>query len=258
MFSQNLRIIPTFALSVSLVIHGSLYGILSMGKPYSFERIPIFIEVVHAEKIKTEDPPKPIEKPVVKRLSLSPPKTVPLLPPVPEPERKEEKPAPLPPVNPLQVAEDTGAKEADPILVPSAQKMPSIPGAPPAAVDQPMAGKKGNLGTGGVGTGLEEGATMGPVNKTLGEETGPAFKKKVMPLYPAYARRLHREGSVLLEVLIDRDGIPRGISFLKRAGFGFDEAAREAILKSRFYPAMEKGMPILCLVRIPIRFELTD
>ena len=121
-----------------------------------------------------------------------------------------------------------------------------------------MAGKKGNLGTGGVGTGLEEGATMGPVNKTLGEETGPAFKKKVMPLYPAYARRLHREGSVLLEVLIDRDGIPRGISFLKRAGFGFDEAAREAILKARFYPAMEKGMPILCLVRIPIRFELTD
>ena len=65
MFSQNLRIIPTFALSVSLVIHGSLYGILSMGKPYSFERIPIFIEVVHAEKIKTEDPPKPIEKPVL-------------------------------------------------------------------------------------------------------------------------------------------------------------------------------------------------
>ena len=59
MFSQNLRIIPTFALSVSLVIHGSLYGILSMGKPYSFERIPIFIEVVHTE-IKREDPPKPV------------------------------------------------------------------------------------------------------------------------------------------------------------------------------------------------------
>ena len=252
MFSQSLNKFSTFALSVSLVIHGSLYGVLSMGKPYSCERTPISIEVVHAEKIKTEDPPKPIEKPVVKRLSLSPPKTVPLLPPVPEPERKEEKPAPLPPVNPLQVAEDTGAKEADPILVPSAQKMPSIPGAPPAAVDQPMAGKKGNLVTGG------EGAAMGPVNKTLGGETGPAFRTKVVPLYPEHARRLKREGSVLLEVLIDRDGIPRGISFLKRAGFGFDEAAREAIMKSRFYPAMEKGMPILCLVRIPIRFELTD
>jgi len=251
MFSQSLNKFSTFALSVSLVIHGSLYGVLSMGKPYSCERTPISIEVVHTE-IKREDPPKPVEKPVVKRLSLSPPKTAPLLPPVPEPERKEEKPAPLPPVNPLQVAEDTGAKEADPILVPSAQKMPSIPGAPPAAVDQPMAGKKGNLVTGG------EGAAMGPVNKTLGGETGPAFRTKVVPLYPEHARRLKREGSILLEVLIDRNGIPRGISFLKRAGFGFDEAAREAILKSRFYPAMEKGMPILCLVRIPIRFELTD
>ena len=251
MFSQSLNKFSTFALSVSLVIHGSLYGVLSMGKPYSCERTPISIEVVHTE-IKREDPPKPVEKPVVKRLSLSPPKTAPLLPPVPEPERKEEKPAPLPPVNPLQVAEDTGAKEADPILVPSAQKMPSIPGAPPAAVDQPMAGKKGNLVTGG------EGTAMGPVNKTLGGETGPAFRTKVVPLYPEHARRLKREGSILLEVLIDRNGIPRGISFLKRAGFGFDEAAREAILKSRFYPAMEKGMPILCLVRIPIRFELTD
>ncbi len=249
--------ISTFALSVSLVVHGSLYGILSMGKSYSCERIPISIEVVHAE-IKTEDPPKPVEKPVVRRLSLSPPKTAPLLPPVREPERKEEKPAPLPPVNPLQVAEDTGINEPEPILAPKSPSTSGIPGAPPAAVDQPMAGKKGNLGTGGEGTGLGEGAAMGPVNKTLGEETGPAFKKKVIPLYPAYARRLHKEGSVLLEVLIGRDGVPKGITLLKRAGFGFDEVAREAILNSRFYPAMEKGMPILCLVRIPIRFELTD
>lgn len=32
----------------------------------------------------------------------------------------------------------------------------------------------------------------------------------------------------------------------------------KSLLYSRFYPAMEKGMPILCLVRIPIRFELID
>ncbi len=73
-----------------------------------------------------------------------------------------------------------------------------------------------------------------------------------MPLYPEYARRLRREDPVLLEVLIDQEDVPRGITLLKRVGFGFDEAAKEAILNSRFYPAMEKDMSILCLVRIPI------
>ena len=252
MFSQNLRMIPTFALFLSMAAHGSLYGALSMGKSYSCEKLPpIPIEIVYPD-IRKEKVTKPVEKPAVKKLSLSPTRTVPLLSPVPEPEsQKDKKPAPLPPVNPLQVAEDTGINEPEPILVPKSPFVPGIPGAPPAAVDQPMAGKKGNLETG-----LGEGAAMGPVNKTLNKETGPAFKKKVIPLYPQYARRLRREGSVLLEVLIGRDGMPKKIALLKRAGFGFDEAAKEAIMDSRFYPAMEKGMPILCLVRIPIRFEL--
>lgn len=249
MFSQNLRMIPIFALFLSMAVHGSLYGALSMGKSYSCEKLPpIPIEIIYPD-IKKEEFPKPVEKPVVKKLSLSPTKTVPLLSPVPETEsQKDKKPAPLPSVNPLQVSEDTGAKEADPILVSSAQKMPSIPGAPPAAVEQPTKGE----------TGPGEGKTahMGPMRMTLGEETGPSFKKMVIPVYPRYARRLRREGSVLLEVLVDRDGMPKKIALLKRAGFGFDEVAKEAIMDSRFYPAMEKGMPIPCLVRIPIRFDL--
>ena len=232
-----------------MAIHGSLYGALSMGKSYSCEKVPsIPIEIVYPD-IRKEDIPKPVEKPAVKKLSFSPTKTVPLLPPVPEPEsQKDKKPAPLPSVNPLQVSEDTGAKEAAPILVPSAQKVPSIPGAPPAAVAQPTKGE--------TGPGKEEVAHMGPMRMTLGEETGPSFKKMVLPVYPRYAQRVNKEGLVLLEVLIDRNGLPKEVSFLKRAGFGFDEAAKEAILCSRFHPAMEKGMPISCLVTIPIRFEL--
>ncbi|HCX90229.1 MAG: hypothetical protein COW04_05440 [Deltaproteobacteria bacterium CG12_big_fil_rev_8_21_14_0_65_43_10] len=65
-----------------------------------------------------------------------------LLPPVPEPERpKDEKPALLPPVNPLKVAEYTGVNEPEPILVPFSPEKPSIPGAPPAAVEQPTKGE---------------------------------------------------------------------------------------------------------------------
>jgi len=57
-------------------------------------------------------------------------------------------------------------------------------------------------------------------------------------------------------ILPESHGLPKDVNLLKRAGFGFDEAAKEAILCSRFHPAMEKGMPIPCLVSIPIRFEI--
>lgn len=232
-----------------MAVHGSLYGILSMGKSYSCEKLPpIPIEIVYQD-IREEEVPKPVEKPVVKKLSLSPAKTAPLLPPVSEPERpKDEKPAPLPPVNPLKVAEHTGVNEPEPILVPFSPGKPSIPGAPPAAVEQPTKGE--------TGPGEGEVAHMGPMRMTLGEETGPSFKKMVIPVYPRYAQRINKEGLILIEVLIDRNGLPKKVSFLKRAGFGFDEAAKEAILSSRFRPAMEKGMPIPCLVSIPIRFEM--
>lgn len=258
MFSQNLRMIPIFALFLSMAVHGSLYGILSTGKSYSCEKLPpIPIEIIYPD-IRKEEIPKLVEKPVVKKLSLSPAKTVPLLPPVPGPEHpKDEKPAPLPEVNPLQMAENTESNETEPILVPFSPEKPPNPGAPPAAVDQPM-GKESVAGTGGTGTGSGEGevAHMGPVRRTLGEETGPSFKKKVIPVYPRYAQRINKEGMVLLEVLIDRNGLPKDVNLLKRAGFGFDEAAKEAILCSKFHPAMEKGMPIPCLVSIPIRFEI--
>lgn len=258
MFSQNLRMIPTFALFLSMAVHGSLYGILSMDKSYSCEKLPpIPIEIVYPD-IRKEEVPKPVEKPAVKKLPLSPAKTVPLLPPVSEIKHpKDEKPALLHPVNPLKVAEHTGVNEPEPILVPFSAEKPPILSAPLAAVDQPM-GKEGVAETGGTKTRSGEGksAHMGPVRMTLGEETGPSFKKKIIPVYPRYAQRINKEGMVLLEVLIDRDGLPKDINLLKRAGFGFDEAAKEAILCSKFHPAMEKGMPIPCLVSIPIRFEI--
>lgn len=251
MCNRNLRNTARFSWLISVLIHGILFFVLSSGQPGEVKRSPVTVELAYAKEVKSE---KEVERPKLRKLRLEKPKTLPLLPPVKEPQRPKmepENPAPLPLVKALE-AKEYETKEADPISVP-AIKSADID-APPAVIETAFLGKEGGSGTGGAGTGM---ATGGPVSRGLGEEGGPSFHKKVMPLYPGFARRLHREGFVRLQVLIDREGKAVKVRIIEKAGYGFDEAAKEAILESTFYPATENGIPVLCLVEIPVRFVLT-
>jgi protein TonB len=64
------------------------------------------------------------------------------------------------------------------------------------------------------------------------------------------------EGSVLLCVTIDEEGRVVKIDILKKAGFGFDEAAVKAIRESSFIPAKRDGRSCSCKALLPVRFEL--
>ncbi len=77
-----------------------------------------------------------------------------------------------------------------------------------------------------------------------------------MPIYPKLARRLGKEGIVLLRLTIDERGRLRDVEVLKKAGSGLDEAAIKAMRESAFKPAEKNGKPIACRVRAPIRFVL--
>jgi protein TonB len=84
----------------------------------------------------------------------------------------------------------------------------------------------------------------------------PVAKGEIAPSYPEKARRMNKEGTVHLEVSIDTNGLVMEARVIKSAGFGFDEAAYEAVTKARFEPAMvnEKSVPVKVL--IPVKFEL--
>lgn len=105
-------------------------------------------------------------------------------------------------------------------------------------------------------TGNKEPFSAG-LNESVLQE-GPAFIELIKPVYPSLARRLGREGTVLLRLKIDEDGIPVQIEVIKKAGFGFDESAVNAMRHSRFRPALKNGRPVPSVVILPVRFVLEE
>jgi len=108
------------------------------------------------------------------------------------------------------------------------------------------------------GDGPTGGGGDGSLERTFGSADGPSFLHKVVPCYPALAKRLEKEGTVLLRVTIDEQGRPLEIVVLKKAGFGFDEEAVKAVKDSSFVPAKRDGKPLACRALLPIRFVLTQ
>ncbi|MGO9311427.1 MAG: TonB family protein [Syntrophobacteraceae bacterium] len=150
-------------------------------------------------------------------------------------------------------------------IKPTAQFDPAQ-SAPPGNPDSPSQGLgkidgtgagtaaySGNGSPGGAGNGS---GGQGSLERTFGSPDGPSFLHKVVPCYPALARRLEKEGTVLLRITIDELGRPLEIEVLKKAGFGFDEEAVKAIKDSCFVPAKKEGKPLACKVLLPIRFVL--
>ena len=117
------------------------------------------------------------------------------------------------------------------------------------------AAHSGNGSPGGTGNGS---GGQGSLERTFGSPDGPSFLHKVVPCYPALARRLEKEGTVLLRITIDEQGRPLEIEVLKKAGFGFDEEAVKAVKDSCFVPAKKEGKPLACKVLLPIRFVLRN
>lgn len=95
-----------------------------------------------------------------------------------------------------------------------------------------------------------------PIETRFGAPVAPAFLHRVMPVYPMMARRLGQEGKVVLKLTIDENGILRDIEVIEKAGYGFTEAAVEAVKKSTFLPAKQDGKPIASKALLPIRFRL--
>jgi len=84
----------------------------------------------------------------------------------------------------------------------------------------------------------------------------PRFLHQETPVYPEIMRTQGISGIVKLEALIDKEGRVRKVNILTSAGKHFDEAARQAILASSFYPAEVENAPVAVLLRLPVEFDL--
>jgi TonB family protein len=97
---------------------------------------------------------------------------------------------------------------------------------------------------------------LGSGDVEFGTATGPRFLHRELPVYPMMARRLGKEGRVILRLAIDEKGDLLNVEVTEKAGHGFTEAAVEAVKKSTFLPAKKDGKPIASRALLPIRFQL--
>ena len=86
---------------------------------------------------------------------------------------------------------------------------------------------------------------------------GAAYLNNPKPVYPAFARRMGIEGTVMLKVHVSREGHPLQIDVGKSSGNDLlDKTAVEAVKKWRFIPARQGDSPFEEWVNVPIAFHL--
>jgi protein TonB len=79
-------------------------------------------------------------------------------------------------------------------------------------------------------------------------------------VYPPIAQRSGIEGTVYLEIFVDKDGLVRNVTVLKEdpAGKGFAEAAVRAFENRRGEPAQANGNAVAVRYRYPVRFSIKN
>lgn len=96
------------------------------------------------------------------------------------------------------------------------------------------------------------------IDTAFGTINGPKFIYREIPVYPQVARRLGKEGKVVLRLTINEKGELINIEIIESAPYGFTESAIEAVKKSKFLPAMKDGSPISSRAILPIKFVLKN
>jgi len=192
---------------------------------------------------------------VLQRVSLPPPE-VPVIVEVPhhiddvKPFEEQAGPRVPPPANPrfgIPIPEPDAPETAD-----------------PAPTQEPDPGKTdpfGSLGGGGTGLDANRAVTMAPERPdpkqvvVLDDLPREVYSPK--PEYPELARQAQMEGTVILRVLVNREGNVQEV-ILERSSPVFDEAAEKAIRQWRFRPGILDHVPVAAWVTIPVRFVLNE
>lgn len=156
----------------------------------------------------------------------------------PEPERM---------VPPTQIPAQPAVQESSPPAVDAAgQSSPSAIGLTAAQ------GKGAGAASGSSG----DSAALRDVG--FGEASGPSFITRIPPEYPKQAKRLGRQGKVVLRLHINELGELLSVEIVEACSTLFGEATLQAIRASSFRPATVNGKAVACKAILPVRFELKN
>ena len=90
-------------------------------------------------------------------------------------------------------------------------------------------------------------------------EARPLYKENPPPRYPRIARKRGYQGTVVLEVLVDRSGDVEDLKIYQSSGYkALDKAALSSVRRWIFSPGRRGDDVVDMWVRVPIAFRLTE
>ena len=87
-------------------------------------------------------------------------------------------------------------------------------------------------------------------------QEGPPVLLSMQPVvYPEMARDSGTEGTVIVRVLVNTEGLVKDVQVVQSV-LGLDEAAVNTAWTARFKPGQENGQPVEAWMVLPIEFKL--
>jgi protein TonB len=169
---------------------------------------------------------------------------VPPAPPAPAPARTAERPA----------VRETAPFEAPPGIRPEAPR-PAVgpPGGVTTGLHVDTTGRIPDI------TGRGADVTWTPPPRAPirpgGDILAPQRIRYVAPVYPTLARQIQREGTVILEAVIDETGAVRNVTVLRSVP-QLDRAAIDAVSQWRYTPTRLNGVPVAIVMTVTVTFSL--
>lgn len=221
MFVPNFK--PVLVVAVVATIHLALL-FLMIGQSPDVTQKPLQVPVIQGMLVAAAPPPPVIQKKVI---------------PKPKP-RPKPKPKPKPLVQKQKV-------ETAPAIIEE-----PLPESLPEPVDEPIAEE----------IEPEEAPPPAQVQTAEATEVMPprvdAYQhNNSAPKYPRLSKRLREEGTVLLELLISKEGTVNEVAIKESSGYPrLDRAAMKAVKRWRYTPAHQGNETIAYRYEQPVRFSM--
>jgi len=98
--------------------------------------------------------------------------------------------------------------------------------------------------------------TLSPYKKVGGGVTAPRAIYQPVPEFGEEARRASYQGSMVLRLTVDAQGLPQDICVEQGMGMGLDERSIAAINTWKFEPGKENGIPVPVRISVETSFRL--
>lgn len=98
--------------------------------------------------------------------------------------------------------------------------------------------------------------SSGDVYRVGGGVSAPHVTYSPDPSYPELTRQAMYQGTTVLWLVVDRDGLPQDIRIARPLGMGLDEAAINAVRTWRFDPAKKDGNAVRVMINVQVTFRL--